>query len=354
MVHNNELSILRNRITRLENLGSTIDNPSGDLFVKVPKANPFGVGANIRYLQELISQLSYRVAVVEGQLNDALSILSLDSHNLVGGGVPLQEIHGSMFLVKAATPLVHGSPLAFTTGANKLLFVVHSGTVDTGTIHIDGNVIDPNTGTIAASVEDIVVDAISTDSSTTDADGNPIYDFTGAYISTNMWIGNVIISSTTMDTNVDVYAFSADRWRNSSDTYIQEFSVRVHPSSTSAWGYFYLYKVTTNGMKRDMNLIASVSMPVSASESNESYTYRRVLDPEVHLADADEGIILLAYLGPAGSSYFRDIQTKVLGRGRSSQAVTIEPSVPPSGPAGGTPASSKRGGGIYIGTPGGE
>ena len=93
-----------------------------------------------------------------------------------------------------------GTPIAGTGGVSKVMAVVLAGTVLTGDLIITGIKVDRVTGIeTPGSTETIPIDGLSTDNSTTDSNGNPVYSYIDNYISADWWKGPLVFSTPDLD-----------------------------------------------------------------------------------------------------------------------------------------------------------
>lgn len=119
--------------------------------------------------------------------------------NVLGGGITS---------LATANTINTGNDIVVTKNSSKILFVVNSYT-NPGTITITGNRISSLTGAITVNyTEDIIINDVSNDASANTANnGTMKYSIEHAYVSNEIYTGNVTISTTDfVSTDVDIYS----------------------------------------------------------------------------------------------------------------------------------------------------
>jgi len=167
--------------------------------------------------------------------------------NWNGGFVPLVTTQ----------PLSSGVPINVTKGTGKIVVYVISGADVDGTITITGDTIDRETGVkTVGDTDTIVVDALTTNNSITDSNGNLVHMFIGAYITSKWFTGAVVLSTTDLNiTSMNVYHISFDQFNDNSDMTIDTFDVSLITTNVNAEFDAYLYVIhVTTGDKCDIHL----------------------------------------------------------------------------------------------------
>jgi hypothetical protein len=120
----------------------------------------------------------------------------------------LNTLGGGLTLLSGADTLSNGVPIQVTKNNSKLLFVINSAGDAQGTIKITGTRWSPLLGTkTAAFEEELVIDGVSLDNTTTTTNGTTKWDIENAFISSNYFQGTVDIETTDLNlTDVDVYS----------------------------------------------------------------------------------------------------------------------------------------------------
>ena len=162
------------------------------------------------------------------------------------------HIHGGLLSLADDQPL-NSDPtdIDVTKGIGKLIIVINAGSDVEGTITITGTSVDRNTGASTASdTDDIIVDALTTDSSTTDSNGNTVHTYSGAYISSKWFVGSVTLSTTNLTlTDVDVFHVSFEQINDQSNLTLTTFDANIFTTNTAAEFDAYLYTLHVTGSK---------------------------------------------------------------------------------------------------------
>ena len=225
-----------------------------------------------------------------------------------------ENIHGSLVLLSDGDTLSTGVPIAIDKGYGKILIVVNAGTDLSGSITVSGTSIDRETGaTTPADTETITVDAVTTDNSTTDANGNPIYDFVGAYLTSKWWGVGTSIETTDLDlTDVDIYGISFEQF-NDTDTTVQTLDISCQTNNNNAEGAWHLYSVKASGGKTDLQSFADIVMDMTGLSASTNLWRLRRGDLGEELVGASDGVFLQQFLGPTNQTHFEDVTIKIWG-----------------------------------------
>jgi hypothetical protein len=169
--------------------------------------------------------------------------------------------HGGLLALATGQPL-NSVPtnIVVTKGTGKLMIVVNAGSDLTGNITITGTSVDRYTGATTAADTDIIpVDSLTTDGTTTDANGNTVHSFTGAYISSKWFTGSVTLSTTDLTlTDVDVYHVSFEQNDDTQHLTITTFDANIFTTNTAAEFDAYLYGLRVTDSKCDLILGADL------------------------------------------------------------------------------------------------
>ena len=176
------------------------------------------------------------------------------------------NIHGALLLLTAGTinsptptqlgPATPANDISVTKGIGKVLVVVVAGSDVDGTITITGEKIDRDTGaSTPAHQNTITVDALTTDNSTDDSNGNRKHAFVGAYISDDWFTGTVVLSTSDLDITVHVYHISFEQFNDRPSLILNTFDVNMLTTSVNAEFDAYLFDLNaTTGNKADVEL----------------------------------------------------------------------------------------------------
>jgi hypothetical protein len=173
------------------------------------------------------------------------------------------DLHGGLLSLATAQPL-NSVPtnIVVTKGSGKVMIVVNAGSDFDGSITVTGTSVDRETGaTSPADTDTITVDAISTDGSDTDTNGNPRYSFTGAYITSKWFTGTVTLSTANLTlTDVDVYHVSFEQFNDSPNITLHTFDANLFTTNVNAEFDAYLYCLEVTGDKVDISRTASLNL----------------------------------------------------------------------------------------------
>lgn len=225
-----------------------------------------------------------------------------------------ENIHGGLDQLLTGVSLNAGTSQAVDKGIGKLLFVVNAGTDVDGTIDLTGDQVDRDTGSVTSSgTESITVDALSTDATVPDANGNNIYDLTDCYISSHWYSKAVSIDTTDLNiSDLDVYHISFEQF-NDTDTTLTTLDISCQTNNLNAEGAWHLYTVIKTAGKVDVTSAADIVMDLTGMTNNVNLWRLRRGNLDVNLTGASDGVFLQQFLGPTNQRYFTDITTKVWG-----------------------------------------
>lgn len=223
-----------------------------------------------------------------------------------------QNLHGGIDPVATAETISSGSPSNVTIGLGKVVLAVIAGADITGTVTVTGTSVDRNTGAETGSdTEDVVIDGVTTDSLSTDTEGNPIYGLANAYITSKWFKGAITISTADVNlSDVDIYVVAFEQFNDTANLTIQTLDATLLPINAAAWAYMYLYTVQVTGDTVDIDKVASVALPSADSVANRFYRLREGLINAV-LDGTTDGIFLEIFLGPDPQKYISQMTIKV-------------------------------------------
>ena len=225
------------------------------------------------------------------------------------------SFHGGIDSLDTGSPLdADPTDIVVIAGTGKLLIVLNAGGDVTGEITVTGTTVDRDTGAeTGADTDTITVDALTTDDSSTDASGNAIYDFTGAYITAKWFKGSVTLSTTNLTlTDVDTYQVSFDQMDDETGITIQTFDITALATNTNAWLYSYLYTLVVDDNKCDITPEATIDLPAAEVSADRRYRLRRgALDVDVD--GVTDGFWVEMFPGPLASTYWENINVDVRG-----------------------------------------
>jgi hypothetical protein len=173
------------------------------------------------------------------------------------------NIHGGILSLATAQPLDSvPTNIVVTKGIGKILIVINAGGDVSGSITVTGNTIDRSTQVITpADTDTITVDALTTDTSDTDANSNQRHAFNGAYITSKWFYGTVTLSTADLTlTDVDVYHVSFEQFGDVSGITLDAFDANLITTNASAEFDAYLYALEVTGDKCNITRQADLNV----------------------------------------------------------------------------------------------
>jgi hypothetical protein len=223
-----------------------------------------------------------------------------------------QHIHGSFDSLSTGDALDSGTDIDITNGIGKIVIVVNAGSDFDGTITVTGTKVDRDTGAeTPAFSENIVIDALTTDASSTDANGNTVHDFTGAYITANWYFGDVTISTANVTlTDVDTYGIAFEQLNDDPTVELETIDLTMDCTNTAAWCDLYFYLIEVTAPKCDISTVVDMHITTAESEADRTYRLRRSLNSTPMDGTTNGGWAELN-LGPLNLQYWEDINFKL-------------------------------------------
>ena len=232
-----------------------------------------------------------------------------------------QLSHGAIAAESMTPPsgaVSSGSPVTFTKGLGKIVFVVNAGSDTAGDLTITGTSVDRNSGTETGSDTDTVtVAGTTTDSTGTDGDSNIVWDFSNAYITSKWFTGAISVATTDLTiTDMDIYHVSFEQFNDLSNVELQTLDMNAYAVHSAAKAYAHLYTVVVSGDTVVITSVADIEWPASKVNANHYYRLRRG-NLGINLDGLTDGIFLQSYW--EGVNRWDQITAKVWG----AQSVTV-------------------------------
>lgn len=223
-----------------------------------------------------------------------------------------QFIHGGFDQVSTGEVISNGVPINVTVGLGKVVLSVIAGADTAGTITITGTSVDRNTGVeTGADTDTLTIAGVTTDSSSTDVEGNTIHDLTNAYITAKWFKGAIVISTTDVNlSDVDVNVVAFEQFNDTPDLTLQTLDVTLVPTNANAWVYMYLYTVLVTDDTVIISNVATVALPSADSVADRFYRLREGLINEA-LDGTTDGVFLEIFLGPDPLQYISQMTIKI-------------------------------------------
>jgi hypothetical protein len=176
--------------------------------------------------------------------------------NSLGGGLTNLALH---------TTLNTGNTINVSKNPSKLLFVVHAAET-LGTMTITGNRYSSLTGNVTANyTEDIIVTANTTDNSANTANnGTMKWDMTNAYVSNEIYFGDVVVSTTDIvASDIDVYSVWYFQNPQITKMTFDALALSAIPTNNAAALDIIVYSMDTVRAAKTLNIIPAAHVEVN-------------------------------------------------------------------------------------------
>jgi hypothetical protein len=173
------------------------------------------------------------------------------------------SLDGAFLSIATGQPLNSvPTDLVVSKGTGKIIVVVNAGSDFAGDITVTGTSVDRDTGaTTGSDTDTLTIDALTTDDSDTDTNGNIRHAFTGAYITSKWFTGTVTLSTTNLTlTDVDVYHVSFEQFDGTTNITLDTFDANILTTNVNAEFDAYLYSILVTGDK--CNIVREASLNV--------------------------------------------------------------------------------------------
>ena len=223
------------------------------------------------------------------------------------------SLHGALDSLDTGSALdTVPTDITVTPGTGKLLIVINAGGDVDGEITVTGTTVDRDTGAeTGADTDTITVDALTTDNSSSDASGNTVHEFVGAYITSKWFKGSTVLSTVDLTlSDVDTYQVSFDQMDDTPGITLKTFDITAYATNASAWLYAYLYTLHVTGDKCNIDTESTIDLPAAEVSANRTYRLRRgEIDEE--FSGVTDGFWVEMYPGPLASTYWENINVQV-------------------------------------------
>jgi hypothetical protein len=235
----------------------------------------------------------------------------------------LNSIHGSLLINNSEDGIIlnSGQDIIGDGGISKVMAVVLAGTDLVGGVTITGVSVDRNTGVeTPADTEVLNINGLTTDTSSTDSNGNIIHGYSNAYLSSKWWKGTLTFSTTDLDlTEIRFAQLSFEQFNDTPDITLNSFDTNYIISNTTAVMDTYLYTVKVAGSIVEIEQVASLNH--ESGEFVGSSFRKRIGNINEELDGTTDGIFIDLFLDPTNQQYFSSFTMKVWAT--QTQTVTI-------------------------------
>jgi uncharacterized protein YdbL (DUF1318 family) len=267
---------------------------------------------------KIVTNLNYKIDAITEALAGYLQTVTIPhafcAYERSPGSSNPAPIFGGISSLATAQPLdAVPTNIAATEGLGFILVVVNAGSDTDGTITVTGTSVDPDTGAqTGADTDNIVVSGLTTDGTANDGNGNPVYSFTNAYISSKLFTGAVTLSTADLTlTDVDVYHLSFTGLMDVPTVELDVLEADVHTGHVNAQLDGYLYSVVINGSVCDLSNDAAVNLGTNgvAVTANKDYRLRAGAIGKV-LDGTKDGVFAEFYFSTS-ASYLTEFSMKL-------------------------------------------
>ena len=173
--------------------------------------------------------------------------IALSAYDAEPARASVTNLHGGLSSIATGGVLNSTTPLVIDNGLGKLFFMPQTLIDGVGVVTITGTKVDRVTGVETAGFSETVSinwTAAAIDSSTTDAQGNPVYQLQDGFMTAEWYKGTVTITTTNVSfTNIDSYSIGFEQLNDSPLNELDTFDINFFVASASARFDAYLYSV---------------------------------------------------------------------------------------------------------------
>ena len=239
----------------------------------------------------------------------------------------LDSVHGALLINASETGIILNSttPITGDGGISKVMGIVLAGTVLTGSYTITGTSVDRNTGVETVGDSEIVaVNGLSINTSTVDANGNTVYNYSNAYISSKWWKGSLTFSTTDLDlTEIRFAQLAYEQFNDSPNITVNSFDAHYIISNANAIMDAYLYSVVVTGNTVTVANIASLKH--LAGEFPLSSYRKRIGNLDIPIDGTTSGVFVDLWLKPSTLQYFSSFTLKIWATKEETTAINFLP-----------------------------
>lgn len=222
------------------------------------------------------------------------------------------SIHGGLRQTGSQSGIIlnSGQTITDTIGISKVFLLINAGSDLVGDITITGTSVNRETGVETPADTDVIpITALSTDTSTTDGNGNTVHGYTGGYISSKWFKGAITLSTTDVSlTDIDIYQVAFDQFNDTAQVTIDTLDATYITSNTTAEMDAYLYSVEVTGSVCDIVLLATLT---HATGQSVNFYRKRIGNIDKELDGTKEGVFLDLFLLPSTQPYFKGFSVNI-------------------------------------------
>jgi len=242
----------------------------------------------------------------------------------------LDSIHGAFLIPGSLSGQVlnSGQNITGSAGISKVMILALAGTVSTGSLTISGTSVDRNTSVeTPGDTEIIALDGLSTDNSTTDANGNPVYNYINNYISNKWWKGTLTFSTTDLDfTDIKFAQVAFEQFGDLGELTLDSLDATYKINNNSAEMDSYMYAVeVTSGNKANLTMVAELHH--ATGEFVDAAYRRRIGNINRDLNALTDGVFIDLWLAPSTQAYFSSFSIKVWGTKNETINIVVDGSL---------------------------
>ena len=224
----------------------------------------------------------------------------------------IHGLHGALSSTGSQSGIVlnSGQTITDSIGISKVFLSVNAGSDLAGNITITGTSVNRETGAETGSDTDIIpITALTTFTGSTDGNGNPVYGYTGGYISSKWFKGAITLSTTDVNlTDIDIFQVAFDQFNDSPSLTIETIDATYVTENTTTEMDAYLYSVEVTGSVCDIVLLATLTHETGQPAQ---FYRKRIGGINKVLDGTKEGVFLDVYLLPDTQTYFNGFSINI-------------------------------------------
>lgn len=238
----------------------------------------------------------------------------LSAYDAIPARASVTNLHGGLTLIDSASVLNPTTPLVVDNGLSKILFMPQVLVDGIGTATITGTKVDRSTGVETAGFSETVTIAWTTaavDSSTTDANGNPVHHLHDGFMTAEWYKGTVTITTTDLSfTNIDSYSIGFEQLNDSPFNELDTLDVNLFVTNVAAEFDAHLCTVIVDPVTGRTTIHTATSLALGTPPEADRYYRLRDSSLAVVLDGSSDGFFCQLYYSNS-PAYIEDVTSKV-------------------------------------------
>ena len=239
--------------------------------------------------------------------------IALSAYDAEPARSSVTNLHGGLHSIVTGGVLNSGTPLVVNNGVGKLFLMPKTLVDGVGTVTITGTKVDRSTGVETPGFsETVTVDwtTAAIDTSTVDAQGNPVYALVGGFMTTEWYRGTVTFTTTDVSfSNIDAYSIGFEQLNDSPLNELDTFDINFFVASVSARFDAYLYSVIV-GVDGRATITMEIDLHLGIPPFSNRYYRLRNSTTNIVLDGSSDGIFCQLYYA-SSPSWIEDATVKL-------------------------------------------